>query len=524
MSFLRKLLAIARADVLERVRRYSFLLTLAATAWLGWLVVRGQIVLMLDAYYGEMNGAWAGTLVAVTLSTLVTLVGFWIVKGSVEWDRRTRVGEILAAAPMSKATYVLGKSLSNFAVLAALVVALALTAPILVAARGVAGGFDLWGTVSPFLLIALPAMAVVAALAVLFETFRPLSGGAGNVLWFFLWGAMLAVPLVTHSPRLDMTGLMVVEESAGVAAKAVYPDYTEGLSLTVGGNDRDRVKGSFPWNGIEWTATRIAARLAWFGVAVLISLCAAVPFDRFDESRRRSGSGGSVPFFFQSRGQAPSAVPVPGFERKRGLTLPIPSFVPSAYTGELKLMLNGRPWWFWAVVLGLIIAGALTPVGISRGRILPCAWIWPILVWSSMGAREAKDGAEELVFTAPRPLTRQLPALYLAGVTVALLAGSGVAFKCVLTGSFAGLGGWLVGAFFIPALALCLGVWSGGSKFFEAIYTVAWYLGPMQPVAALDFMGASDVGLAAHAPFFYAAATAVLLAASVAGRKLKLAR
>jgi hypothetical protein len=435
---LRMLFAIARADVLERVRRYSFLVTLVATAWLGWLVVRGQIILLLDVYYGEMNGAWAGTLVAVTLSTLVSLVGFWIVKGSVERDRRTRLGEILAAAPMSKTTYTLGKFLSNFAVLAAIVAALALAAPILVLAKGGAGLIDPWATLSPFLLIALPTMAVVAALAVLFETFRPLSGGAGNVLWFFLWSAMLAVPMSTASPRLDLTGLMLVQESAGAAAKAAYPEYDGGFSLTVGGGIRDRLKGPFRWDGIEWTAARLAHRFAWFGAAILIVLVAAVPFDRFDESRRKQGSEGTLHFFASKR--------YPGsLERKRGVSLPIPSFLPPVFVGELRLMLNGRAWWFWAVFAGLIVAGAATPLDVSRGRILPFAWLWPILVWSAMGAREARDGTEELVFTAPRPLLRQLPAVYLAGVTVALAAGSGVALKCLMTASFEALGGWFAG-------------------------------------------------------------------------------
>ena len=481
--------------------------------------MRGQVVLRLGSYSGEMNGAWAGTLVAVTLSSLVTLVGFWIVKGSVERDRQTRVGEILAAAPMSKGTYALGKFLSNFAVLATLVGALALAAPVLVFVKGGAGAFSLWETLSPFLLIALPAMAVVAALAVLFETFRPLSGGAGNVLWFFLWTAMIAIPVSTNSPRLDMTGLMQVQESAGAAAKAAYADYDEGFSLNLGGGERDTLRGTFPWHGIEWTGERIARRLAWIAIAILIAFVAAVPFDRFDESRRKGPARerGTLPFFASKRYLG-------SFERKRGAFPSLPSFLPSVFTGELKLMLNGKAWWFWAVFAGLVIAGAVTPVGVSRAHILPFAWIWPILAWSAMGAREAKNGTEELVFTAPRPLSRLLPAVYAAGVTVAMLAGSGVALRCLIAGSFAGLAGWLVGALFIPALALCLGVWSGGSKLFEALYTVYWYLGPMQPVPALDFMGASDAALAARMPLYYAAATAVLLAASVAGRKLKLVR
>jgi hypothetical protein len=187
-------------------------------------------------------------------------------------------------------------------------------------------------------------------------------------------------------------------------------------------------------------------------------------------------------------------------------------------------MLNGRRWWVWAVFAGLIVAGVATPIEISRGKILPFAWIWPILIWSPMGAREARDGTEELVFTAPRPLLRQLPSVYGAGVAVALLAGSGVALKCLIAGSLASLGGLFAGALFIPALALCMGAWSGGSKLFEAVYTVFWYVGPLQPVPALDFMGASDAALAARIPLAYAFAAAILVAGAVAGRRFKMVR
>jgi hypothetical protein len=512
VSAVRALLAIARADFLERVRRYSFLVTLAATAWVGWLVVQGHVTLRIGSYTGIVNGPWAGALVAVTISTLVSLSGFWVVKNAVQRDRDTRVGEILAATPMSKPLYTMGKFLSNFAVLAAIVAVLAVAAPVLVGLRG--GTMDLSAMLSPFVLIALPAMAVVAALAVLFETLRPLTGGAGNVLWFFVWSAILTVPLATESPRADMSGLLILQKSMGGAARAVYPDYKTGFSLSVGGDLGEPIRGTFIWNGIEWTRDAVIARFAWFGFAVLIALAAALPFDRFDESRRAKGT---LPYFSDKRDPR-------SLSEKRGVFPSLPSFLPTVFAGELKLMLNGRAWWFWAVVVGLVVAGAVTPLAVSRGRILPFAWIWPILVWSAMGAREARDGTEELVFTAPRPLLRQLPAVYAAGVAVALVAGSGVALKCLMTGSIAALGGWFAGALFVPALALCLGAWSGGSKLFEAIYTVLWYVGPLQPVAALDFMGASDAAVAAGMPLVFGLSAVALVAAALTGRRFKMAR
>lgn len=523
MSGARALCAIARADFLERVRRSSFLVTLAATGWLGWLVVRGQVTLRLGSYTGAVNDAWAGGLVAVTLSVIVSLAGFWVVKGSVERDRATRVGEILAATPLSKPAYTLGKLLSNFAVLSAIVVVLALAAPVLVFFQG--EGMRLGVMFSPFLLIALPAMAVVAAFAVLFETFRPLSGGAGNVLWFFVWNGIVALPLTAGWPKADMTGLLVLYQSMGAAARASFPDYARDFSLTIAGLEENPARGTFVWNGIDWNAELIASRLAWFVIAGLIAVVAAFPFDRFDESGRRVRRT-------KAPGESePERVPATTGPLPRAHLTPLTSASPSflelfrrVYRGELRLMLRGRPWWFWAVALGLLVAELLVPLEIARARILPFAWIWPIVLWSGMGSREMREGTEDLVFSAPRPLALQLPAVYLAGVTIALVAGAGVGVRCLATLSPGAFAGWLAGALFVPALALALGAWSGASKPFEALYTVLWYIGPLQPTPALDFMGASDAGVAAAMPAVTALAAVGLLGMAVLGRRVRMNR
>jgi hypothetical protein len=61
----------------------------------------------------------------------------------------------------------------------------------------------------------------------------------------------------------------------------------------------------------------------------------------------------------------------------------------------------------------------------------------------------------------------------------------------LLHGDLPGVAAFLAGAVFIPSMALALGVWSGSSKAFEAIYTVWWYIGPAHHTPGLDFMGTS---------------------------------
>ncbi len=176
------------------------------------------------------------------------------------------------------------------------------------------------------------------------------------------------------------------------------------------------------------------------------------------------------------------------------------------------------------MALGLSIAALVTPLATARGVLLPIAWIWPLLLWSALGSREARHDTGGLVFSAAHPLGRQLPAAWGAGALLAMATGGAVALRLLLAHDWTGVGAWLVGALFIPTLALALGVWSGGGKLFEVIYLVLWYLGPMQHLAALDFLGSAPAAVKAGMPLAYLAATALLGFAAVAGRQRQLAR
>ena len=49
---------LARADFLERIRRYSFLVMLGLVVILGYQTAVGNIRLQLGQYRGEFNSAW----------------------------------------------------------------------------------------------------------------------------------------------------------------------------------------------------------------------------------------------------------------------------------------------------------------------------------------------------------------------------------------------------------------------------------------------------------------------------------
>src|SRR5690242_11562303 len=148
-----------RADFLERVRRYSFLVTLAASLYLAYGVAAEKVWIVVgNGYRGVYNSAWIGALMSICCSTFLSLAGFYIVKNAVQRDTDTRVGQILAATPMRKNFYTVAKTLSNFAVLACMVLILMLAAVVMQFMLGESHTFSLWDLWSPFIFLALPSM------------------------------------------------------------------------------------------------------------------------------------------------------------------------------------------------------------------------------------------------------------------------------------------------------------------------------------------------------------------------------
>ncbi len=105
-----------------------------------------------------------------------------------------------------------------------------------------------------------------------------------------------------------------------------------------------------------------------------------------------------------------------------------------------------------------------------------------------------------------------------------MVTGSGVALTLALHGEWSGLLAWGVGALFIPSLALCLGVWTGSSKSFEFIYTLLWYIGPINRIELLDFLGALPGSVGAGIWQYDLAITFVLLGLIFIGRKWQIQR
>jgi hypothetical protein len=185
-------------------------------------------------------------------------------------------------------------------------------------------------------------------------------------------------------------------------------------------------------------------------------------------------------------------------------------------------MLAGRSWWWLAGAAGLLAGQLLAPAPAHLHPWLVLAWIWPLLVWSDMGCRQRRDGVGQVLFAVPAPVARQLVAEWLAGATLAVAVAAGALARALAAGDLPGAAALLSAALVIPALALALGTLTSGSKTFEIVWLLAWYIGLLQRAPFLDLAGTTPAAVGRAAPLVVLLAACALLAVAAAARHLRL--
>ncbi len=494
MGTARTTLAIARAALLERLRSHSFLVMMALTALSAWHLVPPAGSTRAPMHFGDARvlntAAGIGATVACMSILWLVLIGFYLVNSSIRRDEDTGVGQIIATTQVGKVTYLLGKTLANFAVLLSILGAVCVTLAVVLAVKGEGGSFDLAALWLPMLALVPPPLAIVAALAVASEVLLPRWRGVVNIGFFFLWTFLLIASMELtkripiHTPIGQVGDVFAIREVVDAMENdliAVKPDHRRG-QIAINFPFSENVVRTFVFHGFDRPFPLWAYRWIWVGFSALLVAAVAAPFRRFDPSGRGAPAG------------TDSSPAVGATAGRRRLHLSIPRLATgSAFLtllqSELRLLLLGHSRWWWLVTGGLFVACIAAPLDVAHRYILPGLWLWQVLLLSKLGSREVEARTTEIVFAAPRPLLRQLPVSLAAGVALLLCLGLPVLLRELAVGHPAGAFGVVAGAIFLPALALALGTWTNGGKAFELLLTILWY-GSMNDAPPLDFAGA----------------------------------
>jgi hypothetical protein len=506
MDAVHRFFGIVFADLRQRSRSLRFWATILAFAIATWWflppIEAGYATLTLsDNSRGYYSSAWVGMTLAMIYGSLLSLAGFYLVRGTIVRDIDTRIWQLLMATPMTRAGYLLAKWCSHMTVFAVIVfsgIAVALAMQWFV---GEDRSLRPWEMAKPVLLLSMPGLAITAALAVWFDLLPWLRRTLGSVVYFFVWVALLTSSV---APMTDGDGSRLrnawLSDPSGMSVAAVsFADVRErqtGTAIDFGfnigvTNERDAPLRRFEWTSWDLPARQWPGRALWLALA-LVSLLAAAPLLDWAAARgvrttAQSNAGRHLRWL--DRALDPLA---------RG------PFAALA-VAEAKLILRPRALWWWAAAIGLMLAQTFAPLhGVPTAMLI--AWMLCLDVLARGALRESEHGTGELVFTAAGAGHRiaavrfvvacalltalSLPGLVRLAATAPLGAIAALATMLSLVAWGMSLGATSRnGRFFEVLILICayIGVQGGGPLAFanDALTKTSWHVLGLLPAAAL---------------------------------------
>jgi hypothetical protein len=281
---------------------------------------------------------------------------------------------------------------------------------------------------------------------------------------------------------------------------------------------------------VRWSTGFLIGRLLLLGAAGAIVALAGYSFRRFDEERTsvrhrffRTAASAAKPDASNKSTTTPLEAPrialltpIVARSYRLGLT--------KLLIAELRIALNRISRWWCFVAVGIVIAGFLTPFATAYKFLLAAAWFWPLLIWSALGCRDQLYDTRQMVQSTTGGVWVQLSMQWLAGFFIAAGIGIFIGVRALILGDFGTLTHWLIGAMFIPSLAMTCGIMTSGRKLFEVLYTILFYIGPLNKVPLCDFTGSVINRNIQSSLSLWGAITGSLLLTTILVRKWQLSR
>ncbi len=498
MDALRRFVAIVTADLLERSRSMRFWVMLGLIALASWWFFPAR-----DAYYltvaingahrGVYSSAWIGMVLALIFSTLLSLVGFYLVRGTLTRDIDTRVWQLLVATPMTRPTYMFAKWCSHLLVLLMLVGVGVVVGGIAQIVRAEDSQFNLIELLKPLLILSLPSLAVTSMFAIWFDLVPWLRRTLGNVLYFFIWIGLLSLSMTQVLPQHKPSAMDAWLSDPGgviVFVRAVERLERPELGGTKLGNinvirpNPKREISTFEWKEWQVQAADLRTPLIWLVIAAAgVWLSSRLLEWGAAQASRPAGNakGGNG---YQLRWLSFLLRPL---QKSAGGAL---------LAVELQLVLRQRSWWWWLLMVIASGVQLFAPPEISAVAII-IAWMLLLDVFGTAILRERTTRTAAFVFSAAGAAKRVLITRWLMVVLLAWLVTLPAFLKLLGSNPAAALTLLVTGAS-LATWGLALGAVSRTSRAFELLTVLLAYFS-LNGLPALHVISAPAQTLLWHA-------------------------
>ena len=511
--------ALAMTEVRLRMRRTSTLVALLAVMAISWTMIvdpAGGSSLMTVNHARVLYTSSALAIGSASFACILfAFGGFYLARGRIAEDIRSGTGSVIGATPVDSTTFLIGRWFGSVAYLGALVLAFMATILLLHVVRG-----D--GPIEPhiylffYLVLLLPMVLFTASCATLFDSWAPLMGKGGDVLFFLLWAGQLGLVMPLVDAARGAVPLVELLDFNGMGA--VMLGTIHGLhssNVSVGGGDFNAALAPITLPNVLWSAELLGTRVVTAVLALAPLLLAVRVFHRFSPDKvKLSGS---------SKRRAPHTVLNQWLKPLSRLARPLfqlGAWVPGMagqVIADIALTLVAAP----SAVLALaasIVTALVVKQAVLAGVLLAAAIFWGILV-CDLSTRDFGAGTEDMTGAVNGGVMGRYLRQYCATMVLGLLFTGAIALRWSATDPARALA-VLAGIASLSALATMFGRCSRTSRLFMGLF-LAWSYIALNGIRApmLDIIGSGGVANAPSMLAWLAAGGAALAAGYVWNRR-----
>ncbi len=493
-TFLR-IQAIVKADFLLRFRRTSTLLLFVVMCGLAYLVLPDPTSGRTFMKTGSQRVFYSSDAVAVGTvaqfsGIFIALFGFYMLGSTIRRDVDTRTGFVLAATSMRSWEYIAGKFVGNIVFLLALTVGYVAAMMIMYLMRG-EEALKPFVFLKIYFLCSFPSIIFVSVMAIVFETIPFLAGKIGNVVYFFVWAAIMTVPAAmgdTDRVRDDEKEQKPIQVLKNEVSWVSYLDAT-GLAYCIGQVKEQTGSNNFSMGNSPFDASKPPVYMGSIGVpakwvlprfvstvfAMPLLLIALAAFHRFDPVRLKASAR-------QDRRNIIAALNIwlkPISKAVQSLwavvgVIPVRWTFARSVAAEALMTLSLYP---VSIIVWIAITGAslLTPSDSFHGAVLPIIFCVLTVLLADIAIRERSKGMTALLFTTPL-LRIHFVWWKFASALVLTFVFLAIPLCRLLLLNVSEGASLAIGGIFLTACAVGMGVMTGTTKTFIGLTMMFFYV------------------------------------------------
>ncbi|PXX42143.1 hypothetical protein [Undibacterium pigrum] len=272
-----------------RLRRLSSVVTVLAVIALAWSMIpdpRSGLTLIAikeaRVLYTSSALAYGSAMLA---SLLFGLAGFYLVRGRIAEDMRSGCGGVIAATQVGNGIFLLGRWLGGVVYLLALIAAFLGAMLVCHLLRG-EGPVELLIYLQTYAAVLLPMVFFSVSCAILFDSYSILMGKLGDLIFFFIWVAQIALmEKVGNGIQGEINPFMYIDFMGSATSIANLKVLMGTTHFSVGVASFNAKLSPILLPDSLWTGKLMALRCASAVLAVLPLLPATMLFHRFSPDR-----------------------------------------------------------------------------------------------------------------------------------------------------------------------------------------------------------------------------------------------